>query len=124
MDFNLDKNYDNNNSSSSKKNNLELSNLAWYKFNKIIGDIIFSCPSIKLANKYSELRAHKTYFYKFNKRSFANPWPKWLGVMHGYEIEYVFGIPFIHNTNFDDNDRIISMKMMNYWANFAKTGKL
>ena len=99
-------------------------NLAWFKFNKIIGDIIFSCPSIKVANKYSELNPHKTFFYKFNKRSFRNPWPKWFGVSHGFEIEFVFGVPFVHVNYFDEDDRLISLKMMNFWSNFAKTGKL
>ena len=99
-------------------------NMAWRKFNKIIGDFVFNCPSVKLANKYSEVNPYKTFFYKFNKRSFGNPWPDWLGTMHGYEIEYVFGMPFVLVDAFDDQDRAISLRIMNYWANFARTGKL
>jgi hypothetical protein len=99
--------------------------LAWNKYNKIVGDIMFACPSIKLANKYNEANPGKnTYFYKFNKRSKSNPWPKWLGVMHGYEIEYIFGVPFWNSQSYDDEDRLVSRQIMNYWANFARTGKL
>ncbi len=99
-------------------------NLAWEKYNKIIGDFIFSCPSIKLANKFSEINPDKTYFYKFNKRSRTNPWPKWTGVMHGYEIPFIFGLPWLDFDMYDDDDRLISNKTMRYWANFAKYGKM
>jgi len=114
-DFNLD---------SLSNLNMNLPKLAWEKYNKILGDFIFSCPSVKLANKFSEINPDKTYFYKFNKRQMANPWPKWTGVMHGYEIPYIFGLPWLDSDSYDDSDRLISNKTMNYWANFAKYGKL
>lgn len=98
--------------------------LAWRKFCKIIGDIIFACPTINLANKYSEKNPEKTFFYKFNKRANSNPWPKWAGVMHGYELEYLFGMPWLNKEQFDYDDRVLSRKMINFWANFAKYGKL
>lgn len=53
--------------------------LAWNKINKIIGDYVFSCPTIKLAANYSHLNPNRTFFYKFNKRSMKNPWPIWTG---------------------------------------------
>lgn len=53
----------------------------------------------------------------------ANPWPEWAGVMHGYEIEFVFGVP-IYNTTapYTDQERIFSEKVMKYWTNFAIYG--
>jgi carboxylesterase type B len=98
--------------------------LAWEKYNKILGDFMFSCPSVKLANKFSEVNPDKTFFYKFNKRQMKNPWPKWTGVMHGYEIPYIFGLPWLDSEGYDETDRYISNKIMSYWANFAKYGKL
>lgn len=98
--------------------------MAWKKVNKILGDLVYSCPSIKLANKLSEIGLNKTYFYKFNRRAQSNPWPKWLGAMHGYEIEYIFGYPWVAKDMYEYEDRLTSRKMMNYWANFARTGKL
>lgn len=52
---------------------------AWNKVNKIIGDYVFACPTIKLAANYSLLNPNRTFFYKFNKRSKGNPWPAWTG---------------------------------------------
>ncbi|VDQ09406.1 unnamed protein product, partial [Trichobilharzia regenti] len=55
------------------------------------------------------------------------PMPKWTGTMHGYEIEYIFGIPFSPQFQatfyrFTDEERQLSDIMMTYWANFARTG--
>ncbi|KJH40048.1 hypothetical protein DICVIV_14038, partial [Dictyocaulus viviparus] len=44
---------------------------------RFLGDLFFTCDLADFANKSS-----------------ANPWPEWMGVMHGYEIEYMFGQQF------------------------------
>lgn len=98
--------------------------LAWKKLSKILNDVIYVCPTVKLANRYNVDRSNKTYLYRFSKRSRKNPWPEWLGVMHGYEIEYIFGMPWLDRSTFANDDRELSRLMMSYWANFAKTGKL
>ena len=97
---------------------------AWQKLAKIMGDVTFACPLIELANKYSQKYPNNTYFYKFNKRADSNPWPAWMGVMHGYELPYVFGMPQLYPSDYSDDDRIVSRRMINYWANFARYGSL
>lgn len=44
--------------------------------------------------------------------------------MHGYEIEYIFGVPWLQESSFDKDDRRVSRRIMSYWANFAKHGRL
>lgn len=60
------------------------------------------------------------YFY--SHRSKYNPWPSWTGVMHGDEINYVFGEPFNPKYNYTDDERYFSRRIMRYWTNFAKYG--
>ncbi|VDN15281.1 unnamed protein product [Dibothriocephalus latus] len=111
------------------------------RLEKISSDRSFKCPTIDFARVIvNEQRAvHKhpskrsvtrpTYFYEFTHRTKSLPWPTWAGVMHGYEIEYVFGIPFSPLFTeafygFTDEERELSDVMMTYWANFARTGSI
>lgn len=48
-----------------------------------------------------------------------------MGVMHGYEIEYFFGIPHLHPEWYGKNvaeEQELSDRVMEYAAHFAKTG--
>uniref|UniRef100_F1LFU1 Acetylcholinesterase 4 n=1 Tax=Ascaris suum TaxID=6253 RepID=F1LFU1_ASCSU len=60
--------------------------------NQMVGDYFFTCDSLWLAEQMKGAEG-KVYVYYFDQPSSANPWPKWTGVMHAYEIEYVFGVP-------------------------------
>ncbi|KAK5608743.1 hypothetical protein CRENBAI_020957 [Crenichthys baileyi] len=46
----------------------------------------------------------------------------WMGVMHGYEIEFVFGMPLNASLGYTNNERNMTKKFMKHWANFARTG--
>ena len=48
--------------------------------------------------------------------------PYSVGVIHADEIFYVFGDPFIRDNLYTDEDRNVSRAVMQYWANFAKSG--
>ena len=93
-------------------------------FSRIAGDLIFNCPVELLVQVFKKNIESNVYFYKFRRRSSLNKWPTWVGVMHGDEIEFIFGAPWLNFNSFDDIDRLLSRKIMSYWANFAKTGKL
>nr|QQY02465.1 acetylcholinesterase [Cryptocotyle lingua] len=110
---------------------------SWTKRLEVISsDRTFKCPTITMANTASGLDQISTrhrrndlpvYFYEFQHRTASVQWPEWTGTMHGYEIEYVFGIPFSPQFQatyyrFTDEERRLSDMMMTYWANFARTG--
>ena len=42
--------------------------------------------------------------------------------MHGYEIELVFGLPFLYPDEYNAVDRNVSRRMVRAWLNFAKHG--
>ncbi|XP_072264154.1 cholinesterase [Pyxicephalus adspersus] len=87
----------------------------------IVGDYNFICPLLEFTNRNSEL-GNKAYLYYFSHRSSKMAWPSWMGVLHGYEIEFVFGIPMYRRLNYTKEEEILSRNIMSYWANFAKTG--
>lgn len=86
-----------------------------------VGDYNFACATVELAREYA-YAGQNVYFYLFNHRSSENPWAKWMGVMHGDEIMFIFGQPLDNNFNYETKEKRLSKKMMKYWTNFAKTG--
>lgn len=62
------------------------------------------------------------YVYLFDHRASNIVWPEWMGVIHGYEIEFVFGLPLEKRLNYTQEEEKLSRRMMKYWANFARTG--
>ncbi|KAM5164140.1 cholinesterase [Mantella aurantiaca] len=87
----------------------------------IVGDYNFICPLLEFTNRNYEL-GNKAYLYLFGHRSSKMAWASWMGVVHAYEIEFVFGIPTYRRLNYTKEEEILSRNMMRYWANFAKTG--
>lgn len=91
---------------------------------QIISDFHIICPTIRLAKLQSDCR--NVFLYHFDYRISSNPWPEWLGVMHGYEIELAFGVPLYTNSHFtepyNDKDKEVAKRMVKYWTNFAKYG--
>ncbi|KAG7479557.1 acetylcholinesterase-like [Solea senegalensis] len=85
------------------------------------GDYLFDCPVIEFAQWYSR-RGGKTFLYLFDHRSSVNPWPEWMGTMHGYEIEFVFGMPLDASLGYTKNEVNITKTIMKHWTNFARTG--
>ncbi|ELW64812.1 Cholinesterase [Tupaia chinensis] len=87
----------------------------------VIGDYNIICPALDFTEKFSEV-GNNAFFYYFEHRSSKLPWPEWMGVMHGYEIEFVFGLPLERRVNYTKAEETLSRAIMKYWANFAKYG--
>lgn len=64
------------------------------------------------------------YMYLYNHRSKNSPWPKWTGVLHGDEINYIFGEALNPSKEYSPEEREFSRRMMRYWSNFAKYGSV
>ncbi|VDK86807.1 unnamed protein product [Dibothriocephalus latus] len=97
------------------------------QMDQMSADMEFVCGTIKFAQLIAQLPQGRVQFYHFVHKTKDNGFPDWTGAMHGYEIEYVFGMPFSNDFrenfyNFTDEERQLSRKIMRYWANFARTG--
>nr|WBW70144.1 venom protein [Lampona murina] len=88
---------------------------------KMVGDLHIACEVNKVAHGYAEA-GNNVYVYYFTQRSSINPWPKWMGVMHGDEVNFVFGEPLNPAFGYTKAEGELSRRMMHYWANFARTG--
>ena len=88
-----------------------------------VGDCHFTCHVNHFAHTYASA-GENVYMYYFTQRYSSNPWPEWMGVLHGDEIVFTFGEPFKPGlkVNYTDAERELSRQMMMYWTNFAKTG--
>jgi len=84
-------------------------------------DSQFVCPLNQFAGRYASAGL-PVYAYYFTERYRSNPWPEWMGVLHGDDIFFVFGEPLKRHDNFTDRERALSRQMITYWTNFAKTG--
>jgi acetylcholinesterase len=84
-------------------------------------DSQFICPLNQFAQLYSQAGLD-VFAYYFTQRYESNPWPDWMGVLHGDEIFFLFGEPFRYRANYTDDERALSRQMITYWSNFAKTG--
>lgn len=88
---------------------------------KLIGDYFFTCNVNEFAYHYART-GNNVYMYYFTHRSSQHYWPKWMGVLHGDEISFLFGQPLNPKYEYTAEEKEFSRKMMAYWANFAKTG--
>ncbi|KAK8750435.1 hypothetical protein OTU49_014826 [Cherax quadricarinatus] len=88
----------------------------------VVGDYFFICPSNLFAYLYSEAGG-TVYYYFFTHRTSLNPWGSWMGVLHGDEIDYVFGLPLNKSNGYTDIEVDLSRRIMSYYKKFAATGR-
>lgn len=88
---------------------------------KMAGDKSFICDSNDFADFYAE-KVKNIYMYYFTHQRENDPWPRWTGVKHADEIQYVFGQPLNQTAEYSEEEKAFSRRIMRYWANFARTG--
>ncbi|XP_059161847.1 acetylcholinesterase-like [Physella acuta] len=88
---------------------------------RAVGDYQFTCGVADIAKTVAKA-GQDVYLYRFSHRITSNPWPEWMGVLHGDEIYFVFGVPLNKDKKFTEDEKKLSRKIMTFWTNFAKTG--
>lgn len=56
------------------------------------------------------------------QRTSSNLWGEWMGVLHGDEVEYVFGHPMNMSLMYSNKERDLSVRMILYFSKFAYSG--
>jgi acetylcholinesterase len=92
-----------------------------YQLDQAVGDRSFVCPVNAFSHRYARA-GENVYYYYFTERYKSNPWPEWMGTLHGDEILFAFGEALKSGHNFTNDEKELSRLMMKYWTNFAKTG--
>ncbi|KAJ7384149.1 hypothetical protein OS493_023477 [Desmophyllum pertusum] len=86
----------------------------------LVSDYIYFAPSHEVADIHSKYAP--VYMYEFAHRpKMASFYPEWMGVVHGENVAFDFGIP-IWFPAYDAADKNVSSFIMAVYANFAKTG--
>ncbi|XP_036604055.1 pyrethroid hydrolase Ces2e-like [Trichosurus vulpecula] len=91
------------------------------QFQEMMGDLVFVVPSLKVA-KYQQSPSSPVYFYEFQHRPsvFKGLKPDFVKADHGDELHFVFGMPLLGGAT--EEEKLLSQKIMTYWANFARNG--
>ncbi|KAI8424410.1 hypothetical protein MSG28_002920 [Choristoneura fumiferana] len=90
----------------------------------IVGDYFFVCPT----NYFAEVLADSgvdVYYYYFTHRTSTSLWGEWMGVMHGDEMEYVFGHPLnmsLHKPNKPDEKWPLYSKASPHYYTYTADG--
>ncbi|CAH6817706.1 carboxylesterase 5A [Phodopus roborovskii] len=94
----------------------------------LFGDVFFVVPGLVTARYHRDAGA-PVYFYEFQHRPqcFENTRPAFVKADHTDEIRFVFGGPFLKGDiamfeEATEEEKSLSRKMMEYWANFARSG--
>nr|XP_033798110.1 fatty acyl-CoA hydrolase precursor, medium chain-like isoform X2 [Geotrypetes seraphini] len=95
---------------------------------ELFGDWFFVIPTVKTA-RYHRDSGLPVYLYEFQHRpsTYGDSKPDYVKADHTDEIGFVFGTPFLDTaasllSNATYEEKSLSRKMMNCWANFARTG--
>ncbi|XP_042310895.1 cholinesterase-like [Sceloporus undulatus] len=95
-----------------------------WAMSQMIGDYGFFCPLVEFAAKSQEAGS-PVYAYLFSHHTFGSVFPDWIGAPHGSELPYVFGTlesAVGVNKTYTEAEAALSHRIMQYWAEFARSG--
>ncbi|RUS87396.1 hypothetical protein EGW08_004850 [Elysia chlorotica] len=85
------------------------------------GDSLFKCSVVDFARDYTQVGGN-VWMFSFEENLSSDPWPDWMGVPHGYEIEVIFGGPLNEGSGNTSQERALTRLVMALWTKFARTG--
>ncbi|XP_077180785.1 cholinesterase-like isoform X1 [Paroedura picta] len=88
------------------------------------GDYFFVCPANRIATETAK-NGIPVYAYTFTHHINGSFWPEWMGSVHGSEVPYLFGtLTVLLGTNRTCTEAELELitQMMQYWAEFARSG--
>ncbi|GFS13745.1 carboxylic ester hydrolase [Elysia marginata] len=85
------------------------------------GDSLFKCSVVDFARDYTAVGGN-VYLFSFEENFSSDPWPDWMGVPHGFEIEVIFGLPLEEGSGNTSQEKALTRMMMAMWTKFARTG--
>ncbi|XP_054157150.1 cholinesterase 1-like [Oppia nitens] len=89
----------------------------------IVGDSMFNCPSLFMADQLSKAGGVSVWYYHFSHiKQFDNHWGQWMGSPHFDEVQYVFGLPLRYPDRYTPVELQLSINMMKSWSSFASNG--
>ncbi|XP_070546353.1 acetylcholinesterase-like [Ptychodera flava] len=89
-----------------------------------LGDVYFICPADASARAYA-MAGFNVYKYHMTHVPSKSFWSvKWIKAAHAEDLPFVFGWHFMDGMNWTlpKEDVDMTLKVMKYWTNFAKTG--
>eukprot|EP00058_Branchiostoma_floridae_P019156 XP_002604645.1 hypothetical protein BRAFLDRAFT_126789 [Branchiostoma floridae] len=101
-----------------------------YRYTQLMGDLMFVAPTLRAADGHTDAGGRVHLYENHYVPSFLRAArPGWVGCDHTDDWWMVVGAPFSDiqltsggNISFTSADRQMSLKMMELWANFARTG--
>ncbi|XP_036605948.1 cocaine esterase-like [Trichosurus vulpecula] len=91
------------------------------QFQEMLGDLVIVIPSLKVS-RYQHSSSSPVYFYEFQHRPsvLKDVRPDFVKADHSDELRFVFGAPFLGEGT--EEEKLLSLRIMSYWANFARHG--
>ncbi|XP_078608511.1 pyrethroid hydrolase Ces2e-like isoform X2 [Branchiostoma floridae x Branchiostoma japonicum] len=101
-----------------------------YRYTQLMGDLMFVAPTVRAADGHTGAGGRVHLYENHYVPSFLRAArPSWVGCDHTDDWWMVVGAPFSDiqltsggNISFTAADKQMSLKMMELWANFARTG--
>ncbi|CAG2179742.1 unnamed protein product, partial [Oppiella nova] len=95
----------------------------------LVGDLVLKCPTYLFAKQFAITvkEWQRVYFYEllYGSKRFSQIIScdqKTEGICHSEDIPFVFGLPYIHEKDYEPEDMFFSREVMKMWTKFAKDG--